>query len=133
MIAMQYSFTLPADYDMGIIDRRIRDRGPGTDGLPHLGFKAYLSARKGEFGSAENLYAPFYLWQQPFLNRGSNTWWTAFPQNLVLALVCAMGSYYGVEKPFLELRERRKQRAAVGRGKRRVASERGRVSAREIA
>jgi len=73
----------------------------------------------------------FYLWQQPFLNRGSNTWWTAFPQNLVLALVCAMGSYYGVEKPFLELQ--RKQRAAVGRGKRRVASERGRVSAREIA
>ena len=73
----------------------------------------------------------FYLWQQPFLNRGSNTWWTAFPQNLVLALVCSMGSYYGVEKPFLELQ--RKQRAAVGRGKRRVASERGRVSAREIA
>ncbi len=65
MIAMQYSFTLPADYDMGIIDRRIRDRGPGTDGLPHLAFKAYLSARKGEFGSVENLYAPFYLWNEP--------------------------------------------------------------------
>jgi hypothetical protein len=65
MIAMQYSFTLPADYDMGIIDRRIRDRGPGTDGFRHLAFKAYLSARKGEFGSAENLYAPFYLWDQP--------------------------------------------------------------------
>ncbi|TCL69725.1 DUF4865 family protein [Rhizobium sp. BK251] len=65
MIAMQYSFTLPADYDMAIIDRRIRDRGPGTDGFPHLRFKAYLSARKGEFGSRENLYAPFYLWDEP--------------------------------------------------------------------
>jgi len=65
MMAMQYSFTLPADYDMSIIDRRIRDKGPMLDGFPGLGFKAYLSARKGEFGSCENLYAPFYLWQQP--------------------------------------------------------------------
>ncbi|MDQ0558810.1 hypothetical protein QO004_000585 [Rhizobium mesoamericanum] len=65
MMAMQYSFTLPVDYDMSIIDRRIRDKGPMLDGFPGLGFKAYLSARKGEFGSRENLYAPFYLWQQP--------------------------------------------------------------------
>ncbi|MBB4439764.1 MULTISPECIES: DUF4865 family protein [Rhizobium] len=65
MIAMQYSFTLPADYDMSIIDRRIRDKGPLLDGFPNLGFKAYLSARKGEFGSRDSLYAPFYLWQKP--------------------------------------------------------------------
>ncbi|EJZ18353.1 DUF4865 family protein [Rhizobium sp. Pop5] len=65
MIAMQYSFTLPADYDMSIIDRRIRDKGPLLDGFPNLGFKAYLSARRGEFGSRDNLYAPFYLWQKP--------------------------------------------------------------------
>jgi hypothetical protein len=65
MITMQYSFTLPADYDMSIIDRRIRDKGPLLDGFPNLGFKAYLSARKGEFGSHDNLYAPFYLWQRP--------------------------------------------------------------------
>ncbi|ARM89919.1 hypothetical protein RHEC894_CH03663 [Rhizobium sp. CIAT894] len=65
MIAMQYSFTLPADYDMSIIDRRIRDKGPLLDGFPNLGFKAYLSARKGEFGSRDNLYAPFYLWRKP--------------------------------------------------------------------
>jgi len=65
MMAMQYSFTLPADYDTSIIDRRIRDKGPMLDGFPGLRFKAYLSARKGEFGSRENLYAPFYLWQQP--------------------------------------------------------------------
>lgn len=65
MIAMQYSFTLPADYDMSIVDRRIRDKGPLLDGFPNLGFKAYLSARRGECASLDNLYAPFYLWQKP--------------------------------------------------------------------
>lgn len=64
MLAMQYSFTLPADYDMDIIARRIRDKGPMLDGFPQLRFKAYLSAKKRE-GSAENLYAPFYLWDHP--------------------------------------------------------------------
>ncbi|MBD9626334.1 DUF4865 family protein [Ensifer sp. ENS06] len=64
MIAMQYSFVLPADYDMTIIDRRIREKGPLLDGFPHLRFKAYLSARKQNdgFASFENLYSPFYLW-----------------------------------------------------------------------
>lgn len=64
MIAMQYSFTLPADYDMGIIDRRISDKGPLLDNFPNLAFKAYLTARKNdETRSRENLYAPFYLWR----------------------------------------------------------------------
>jgi len=64
MIAMQYSFTLPADYDMDIVDRRIRDKGPLLDNFPHLAFKAYLTARKGDTvtGSRDNLYAPFYVW-----------------------------------------------------------------------
>jgi hypothetical protein len=67
MIAMQYSIALPADYDMDIIDRRIRDKGPALDHFPHLRFKAYLTARKqdGGLASAENLYAPFYLWDEP--------------------------------------------------------------------
>src|SRR5579883_2523197 len=64
MIAMQYSFVLPADYDMAIIDRRIAERGASTDNFPKLKFKAYLSARRGEDGP-ENLYAPFYLWSEP--------------------------------------------------------------------
>ncbi|PKR53989.1 DUF4865 family protein [Thalassospira marina] len=66
MIAMQYSFSLPADYDMEIIDRRIRDKGPLLDGFPRLRFKAYLSARKQDdkAASTENLYAPFYLWDE---------------------------------------------------------------------
>jgi hypothetical protein len=66
MIAMQYSFTLPADYDMSIIDRRIRDKGPLLDNFPDLRFKAYLTARAGDekTASRENLYAPFYIWEK---------------------------------------------------------------------
>jgi hypothetical protein len=65
MIAMQYNFTLPADYDMAIVDRRIRDKGPLLDNFPGLAFKAYLTARKrgGGLENRENLYAPFYLWE----------------------------------------------------------------------
>ncbi|MEK1854201.1 MAG: DUF4865 family protein [Phyllobacterium sp.] len=63
MIAMQYSFSLPADYDMAIIDRRIAEKGPLLDNLPNLRFKAYLTARRDDgTGSRDNLYAPFYLW-----------------------------------------------------------------------
>ncbi len=52
---------------MTIIDRRIREKGPLLDGFPRLRFKAYLSARTQDngFSSAENLYAPFYLWDEP--------------------------------------------------------------------
>lgn len=65
MIGMQYNFTLPADYDMSIIERRIRDKGPMLDGFPGLIFKAYLSARRDDNAhpSTANLYAPFYLWE----------------------------------------------------------------------
>ncbi|AYG60379.1 DUF4865 family protein [Rhizobium jaguaris] len=66
MIAMQYSFTLPAGYDMAIIDHRVRDKGPMLDNFPGLKFKAYLTARKGDGAteSRENLYAPFYIWEK---------------------------------------------------------------------
>ena len=65
MIAMQYSFTLPADYDMAIIRRRIAQKGSMTDDFPHLAFKAYLSASHDDerLPTHENLYAPFYLWR----------------------------------------------------------------------
>ena len=45
-----------------------------------------------------------YLWQQPFLNRNAATAWTAFPLNILLALSCALASYYLVERPSLKLR-----------------------------
>ncbi len=64
MIAMQYRFTLPADYDMDLIRRRIVTKGPLLDDLPDLVFKAYLYGERdlaGQ-GAGENRYAPFYLW-----------------------------------------------------------------------
>ncbi|KFK95565.1 MULTISPECIES: DUF4865 family protein [unclassified Serratia (in: enterobacteria)] len=61
MIAMQYAFSLPADYDMGIIRQRIADFGHLLDHCPQLIIKAYLYALKGEHGN-DNRYAPFYLW-----------------------------------------------------------------------
>lgn len=60
-LAMQYSFTLPADYDMGNVERRIAEKGPALDGWPGLRAKAYLSARR-DANQRENLYAPFYVW-----------------------------------------------------------------------
>lgn len=64
MIAMQYSFTLPADYDMSIIGRRITEKGHLIDGFPGLLMKAYLWSRKSAH-DGENLYSPFYVWDSP--------------------------------------------------------------------
>jgi peptidoglycan/LPS O-acetylase OafA/YrhL len=45
-----------------------------------------------------------YLWQQPFLNRGSSSPYCAFPLNIVLAVASALASYLLIEAPFLRLR-----------------------------
>ena len=65
MIAMHYRFTLPADYDMGLIEARIASNGARLDGFPGLLFKAYLYGRHDEAAlpCRENRYAPFYVWQ----------------------------------------------------------------------
>jgi peptidoglycan/LPS O-acetylase OafA/YrhL len=47
-----------------------------------------------------------YLWQQPFLNRSSTAWISAFPQNILLTVAAALASYYAIERPFLRLRQR---------------------------
>jgi peptidoglycan/LPS O-acetylase OafA/YrhL len=47
-----------------------------------------------------------YLWQQPFLNRHSAAWMSAFPMNLALAFAAALTSYYLIERPALRLRAR---------------------------
>nr|WP_223243445.1 DUF4865 family protein [Streptomyces sp. CBMA123] len=60
---MQYEITLPADYDMGIIRRRVADKGHLLDAHPGLGLKAYLVRERGQDGSPVNQYAPFYLWR----------------------------------------------------------------------
>jgi len=60
--AMQYEITLPDDYDMEIIHRRVATRGHLTDAFTGLGLKAYLIRTRGIDGSPVNQYAPFYLW-----------------------------------------------------------------------
>lgn len=62
MHAMNYRITLPADYDLGIIRRRVATRGHLLDAFPGLGLKAYLVRERGRHGSPVNQYAPFYLW-----------------------------------------------------------------------
>ncbi|MFD0411278.1 DUF4865 family protein [Kitasatospora sp. NPDC127116] len=63
MHAMQYEITLPADYDMGVIRKRVADKGRLLDAHPGLGLKAYLVRERGRQGSPVNQYAPFYLWR----------------------------------------------------------------------
>ncbi|MBA4707971.1 DUF4865 family protein [Aquitalea aquatica] len=83
MLAMQYRFTLPADYDMAIIRQRIQQRGHLLDGFPQLEWKAYLwSERDGQHQGAVNAYAPLYLWQD---NDGINQ----FLASPGFAAVCA--------------------------------------------
>lgn len=62
MIVMHYGFTLPADYDMGMIERRIAENGAKLEGFPDLYFKAYLYARRDD-GAIANRYAPLYVWR----------------------------------------------------------------------
>jgi Domain of unknown function (DUF4865) len=62
MIVKQYVITLPADYDMGIIRKRVADKGAGFDHFPGLGIKAFLIRERGRFGAESNQYAPVYLW-----------------------------------------------------------------------
>jgi peptidoglycan/LPS O-acetylase OafA/YrhL len=47
-----------------------------------------------------------YLWQQPFLDRFSNSAFAAFPLNLAIAIGLAILSYYLLERPLLRLRQR---------------------------
>lgn len=64
MYAMQYEITLPADYDLGIIRRRVEANRHRLDDFPGLGLKAYL-LRDTADGSVVNQYAPLYLWNDP--------------------------------------------------------------------
>jgi peptidoglycan/LPS O-acetylase OafA/YrhL len=67
-----------------------------------------------------------YLWQQPFLNRHSDAWVNAFPQNLAFAFVAALLSYFVVERAFLGLRNRLRRTASMSkRGRVDVPSEVG--------
>ncbi|MGW2838581.1 DUF4865 family protein [Streptomyces sp. NPDC001493] len=62
MYAKQYEITLPADYDMEIIRKRVAVGGPTMDDRAGLGLKAFVMRERGVNGSPVNEYAPFYLW-----------------------------------------------------------------------
>jgi hypothetical protein len=62
LYASQYEITLPADYDMQIIRKRVADFGSLLDDRAGLGLKAYAIRERGVDGSPVNQYAPFYLW-----------------------------------------------------------------------
>jgi peptidoglycan/LPS O-acetylase OafA/YrhL len=47
-----------------------------------------------------------YLWQSPFFNHRSDAWVNAFPQNMLLAFLAALASYFLIERPFIRLRKR---------------------------
>ncbi|MEU7531795.1 DUF4865 family protein [Saccharothrix sp. NPDC042600] len=63
MHAMHYEITLPADYDMSVIHKRVATKGSALDAWPGLACKAYLVRERGVDGSPVNQYAPFYLWR----------------------------------------------------------------------
>lgn len=60
---MQYKITIPADYNMEVIRKRVRNNGSKTDGFPGLKYKFYLIQEK-DVDSFEHVYAPLYLWEQ---------------------------------------------------------------------
>lgn len=63
MIASQYKITLPGNYDMDIIRKRVKDNGYKTDGFDGLKFKLYLITEKGINNNIQNSYSPLYLWK----------------------------------------------------------------------
>ncbi len=56
-----------------------------------------------------------FMWQQPFLNRGSPSPLSHFPRSLALALLAGLVSYRLVERPMIRLR-RHWERALLGGG-----------------
>ena len=62
MLAMQYEFVLPADYEMQRVRDRIRAKGSLFDDLPGLIFKAFTLCDVKQ-DAPVNRYAPFYLWK----------------------------------------------------------------------
>jgi hypothetical protein len=66
MLAMQYTFTLPDDYDMNLIRERVAQKSDHFDRLEGLYEKAFLISEKGVADACENTYAPFYLWNHSY-------------------------------------------------------------------
>lgn len=64
MLMVQYAHRLPANYDLGSIRQRSKERGAVWGTVPDLYFKAFLLREAGRFGAAANSFSSLYLWQQ---------------------------------------------------------------------
>jgi hypothetical protein len=67
MIAMEYAFALPDDFDMSVIRRRVAEKGRHFDTYPGLLRKAFLASERRmdnqtDPADAGNSYATFYIW-----------------------------------------------------------------------
>ena len=69
MITTQYKITLPTDYNMDIIKKRIKLNGHKTDGFLDLKFKLYLITENEMNSNIQNSYSPLYFWKS---NEGLN-------------------------------------------------------------
>jgi hypothetical protein len=56
MLAMQYTISLPENYDLDLIHQRVAARSRLFESLPGLAHKSYL------LDAEDKIYAPFYLW-----------------------------------------------------------------------
>ncbi|CAM5680050.1 hypothetical protein SAVIM338S_07301 [Streptomyces avidinii] len=73
MLTAHYSITLPADYDMTGIARRVADRSDPWDRRAGLLMKAFCVSEAGTGTDTDtgtgteghNSYAPFYIWADP--------------------------------------------------------------------
>lgn len=63
MTIAHYIHRLPADYDIGIIRSRARERGALWDDMPELYFKGFLLRERGRFGAIASSYSSLYLWR----------------------------------------------------------------------
>ena len=64
MIIAHYAHRLPADYDVEIIRKRAKVRGPLWDAVPELHFKGFLLRERGSFGAIASEYSSLYLWRK---------------------------------------------------------------------
>lgn len=63
MTIAHYIHRLPADYDIGIIRSRAKERGALWNDVPELYFKGFLLREKGRFGAIASSYSSLYLWR----------------------------------------------------------------------
>ncbi|WP_448042836.1 DUF4865 family protein [Bradyrhizobium liaoningense] len=63
MTIAHYIHRLPADYDIGLIRSRARERGALWNDVPDLHFKGFLLRERGRFGAIASSYSSLYLWR----------------------------------------------------------------------